>query len=384
MAKKALIIGGGIGGTVSALELKKKGWDVLILEKSKRLGGGIRTSYVGGHPCTYGPRHFLTHDIKAFEYLNKYVPLRKCKEHIFWSYVEQDKEFYNYPIHYDDIPRMPEKDQILKEVSELDAKYRDNEYKLCVGSEESLDEVKDYKDFWLKSIGETLYKKFIEKYTKKMWRVEDERIIDDFTWSPKGVAIKSGPREGWDSALSAYPQALTGYDPIFEQAEKSIKILFNSTVEVEEKSLTVKIDGAEHTFDVIINSVPLDELFTSSDLPRLKFIGRTLEYIVLPVEYVLPENVYFCYYTGGERYTRVTEYKKFTQYNSKSTLISIEYPSDKGRYYPMPTEIDKNVYKEYAEKQHQHMFSIGRLGRYHYRYDIDDAIIQALEIVKDI
>ena len=27
---------------------------------------------------------------------------------------------------------------------------------------------KDYEDFWIKSIGPTLYKKFVEKYTKKI------------------------------------------------------------------------------------------------------------------------------------------------------------------------------------------------------------------------
>ena len=385
MKKKALIIGGGIGGVVAALSLKNKGgWDPLIVEKSKRIGGGIRTHYVGGHPCTFGPRHFLTHSQRAFDYLNKYVPLRLCSEHVFWSYVESDKSFYNYPIHYDDIPRMPEKDTILREVAELDADFRDKEYQLSIGTEEKLSNVNNYKDFWLKSVGSTLYQKFISKYTRKMWQVDDESIIDDFTWSPKGVAIKSGPREGWDSAISAYPKNLDGYDPIFVKAEKEIEVLLNTAVSVMPNSLKAEFNGSEHEFDLIINTVPLDEIFLNTQLPKLKYIGRTLEYVVLPVEFALPENIYFCYYTGDEKYTRVTEYKKFTQYKSDATLISIEYPSDKGRYYPMPTESCKEIYRKYQSLQHENFFSIGRLGLYNYRYDIDDAVDQAIDLVTNV
>ena len=382
--KKALILGGGVGGAVTALELKKKNWDVLIVERAKTLGGGIRTHFVGGHPCTFGPRHFLTHNQKVYQYFSEYVPMRRCQEHVFLSYVESDSQFYNYPIHYDDIPRMPEGEAILEEVNSLDQKFRENEYKLCVGSEVDLGAT-NYREFWLKSIGPTLYKKFIESYTRKMWQVEDERVIDDFTWSPKGVAIKSGPREGWDSAISAYPIGIKGYDPIFELVEKDFNILFGvKSVVMEPNSLQVNIDGDKHNFDLVVNSASVDEIFSSSGLPKLRYIGRTLQYVVLPVEYALPKNVYFCYYTGKEKFTRVTEYKKFTQFESPHTLISIETPSEQGRYYPMPTAKYKKIYSDYKSLMHNNFHCIGRIGRYNYRYDIDDAVEQALELTASI
>ena len=48
-----------------------------------------------------------------------------------------------------------------------------------------------------------------------MWQVDDNKIIDDFAWSPKGVALKEGKREAWDVAISAYPYAKNGYDDYF-------------------------------------------------------------------------------------------------------------------------------------------------------------------------
>ena len=74
--KKALIIGGGFAGCAASHVLSlKDNWDITIIEKSSSLGAGVRTQWYGGHPYTFGPRHFLTKNEKVFEFLNKYCPL---------------------------------------------------------------------------------------------------------------------------------------------------------------------------------------------------------------------------------------------------------------------------------------------------------------------
>src|SRR3546814_20200084 len=72
----------------------------------------------------------------------------------------------------------------------------------------------------------------------------------------------------------------------------------------------------------------------SSDL--LPYVGREFMTIVLPIEHAFPEKVYFTYYAGDEPYTRIVEYKKFTQHPSPSTLLGIEIPSHKNKLSPMP------------------------------------------------
>ena len=118
MTKKCLIIGGGPAGCAAAhaLELNAPNIDVIMIEKSNFLGAGVRTLFWGGHPYTFGPRHFLTKQKKIYDFLNKFLPLRDCSEHKFITYNEQDNQFYNMPLSYDDIEVMPDKAKILKEL----------------------------------------------------------------------------------------------------------------------------------------------------------------------------------------------------------------------------------------------------------------------------
>ena len=50
---------------------------------------------------------------------------------------------------------------------------------------------RNLEEYWIGSVGRTLYDKFILEYNKKMWLVDDNRRIDTFNWSPKGVTIKA-------------------------------------------------------------------------------------------------------------------------------------------------------------------------------------------------
>ena len=279
---------------------------------------------------------------------------------------------------------MPDKDIIYNQINELDSFYKDKEFKLQIGNQDIENKVNNYEEFWINSIGQNLYNKFVSDYTKKMWQIDDNKLIDDFTWSPKGVAIKKGSREGWDNALSAYPIAKNGYNDFFDKIIDKVNVYLNSEVEqLDPKTNSLKIKNEWLKFDVIVNTTPIDHLLNYC-FGELKYIGRDLTFLILPVEFALPKDVYFTYYCGKEKYTRVVEYKKFTKHKSPHTLISIEYPSSRGRLYPMPTSEEKLKAKQYFDLQPSNMFSIGRIGAFNYRYDIDDAIEQAIEVASKI
>ena len=58
--KNALIIGGGFAGCAAAHQLELLGgWDVTLVEAASFLGAGNKTRWYGGHPYTFGPRHYL-------------------------------------------------------------------------------------------------------------------------------------------------------------------------------------------------------------------------------------------------------------------------------------------------------------------------------------
>ncbi|MGE0280677.1 MAG: FAD-dependent oxidoreductase [Rhizobiaceae bacterium] len=367
--KNALIIGGGIAGCAAAHQLTMMGgWNVLLIEAAPLLGAGVRTNWFGGHPYTFGPRHFLTQNRAVYDYMNAIVPLRSCADHQFITYVERDNAFYNYPIHEDDIAKMPDRDKIAKERKD------------AIGVENA----KNLEAYWIGSVGQTLFDKFIDGYNKKMWLVDDCKKIDTFNWSPKGVTIKSGPRAAWDTAMSAYPYAPDGYNKYFDYAVQGVTVMLNTKIErYDIPSRTVWINGEKKTFDVIVNAISPDELFGKCH-GELKYIGRDFHKIVFPTEHVFPEHVYFLYYANDEQFTRLVEYKKMTHHKSPTTLIGMEIPSMNGRHYPLPFKKDIALASKYFEMMPDHVYSIGRNGSYRYGLDIDDCIEQAMIMAQQI
>lgn len=367
--KSALIIGGGFAGCASAHQLRLLGgWDITLVEAASFLGAGVRTFWYGGHPYTFGPRHFLTQNEKVYQYLNAIVPLRSCKEHEFITYVERDNRFYNYPIHVDDIKQMPDKEQVKKEMAAVTG----------------VANAKNLEDYWIGSVGRTLYEKFIEKYNYKMWMVNDNRKIDTFGWSAKGVTVKTGPRAAWDTAISAYPYAPDGYNRYFDFATEGVKVLLNTTIEhYDIPNKTVMLKGEKRRFDLIVSTISPDLLFGQC-YGELGFIGRDFHKIVFPTEHVFPENVYFLYYANDEQFTRLVEYKKFTKHQSHTSLVGMEIPSFNGRHYPLPYKSELRKADKYFAEMPGGVFSLGRAGSYRYSLDVDDCIDQAMEMARQV
>ena len=363
-----LIIGGGFAGCAAAHQISSlKGFNIDLVEKNSFLGAGNKTRWYGKHPYTFGPRHFLTPYEDVFQYLNNILPINLCPEHEFLTYVEPENRFYNYPINMNDVRTMPDYSKIQTELDE-------NKRKIKIGSIKA----SNLEEYWISSVGETLYKKLIEPYNKKMWLIDDVSKIDTFKWSPKGVAIKDGPRAAWDNVYSGYPFAKDGYDTYFDYATQDVSVFLNTEIEclnIEKKKAT--INGNQKAYDIIINTVAIDDLMKEK-YGKLPYLGRKLELIVLPIEFAFPDNVYFLYYTGPESFTRIVEYKKFTKHKDSNTLLGLEVPENNGgKDYPMPYKWAQRNAKQYLSEMPENMFSMGRAGSYLYGIDIDDCIKQA-------
>jgi UDP-galactopyranose mutase len=300
--------------------------------------------------------------------MNKYVPLRLCSEHEALTYVERDGEFYNFPIHMDDVRRMPDSEKILDEIANAPG---------AVGA-------KNLEEYWIQSVGNTLYDKFVNSYNKKMWMLTDNKEHDTFNWSAKGVALNDGPKAFFNHWISAYPYALNGYDDYFSIATEGAKVLLNTKIDhYDFENYRCFFSGEWYKYDIIINTLSLDDIYNKC-YGELKYIGLDLQLLVLPQEFVFPENVYFLYYANNEPFKRLVEYKKFTRYQSKSSLVGIEYPSLNGRYYPMRKKSEIARHNRYVELLPEKIFSIGRQGTFDYSVDIDDCLKQAIDLVESL
>lgn len=366
--KKAIILGGGVTGCVSARELGKKGYQVTLIEKNPYLGGGCHTFFMGGHPYTEGPR-FLTHNDEVFDYINKIVPLRQFELYED-TYIEQDKAFYSYPMHWDDIKTMPD---FAKIKSELDNRPQDTH-------------ADNFEDSWINAVGPTLYGKYVKKYTEKMWKVKSNKELDGYEWSVKGSTIQHGERKviEFGTDKHAYPIEKDGFNRFFEVCVEGAEVRLNTEVKyVDLEQKKVYLGEEEIEGDVIISTLPLEELMENT-YGTLRYIGRDFYPIVLPVEHLLRDGHQFLYYPNDEKHTRIVEYKNLTMHEASDTLIVVESPSMNGKLYPCDMMLEEKRKADlYKKALPDNVFSIGRLGSYQY-LGIGHCIVQVWDLIKEL
>ena len=352
---KATILGGGFAGTTVAHLLAKDGWDIQLWEKENHLGGGCRTFFYGGHPFTYGPRLYYGYSDKVFKWVDSIIKIRRFPFELL-TYVEADERFYSYPIHEDDIQKMPDRERILDELA-----VRDNSK-----------EPKDFEEYWVQRVGHTLYDKFVNFYSRKMWMIQDNRIFDIFKWSAKDKAIETGTKEAYKGSYIGYPVNLHGYNPYFDRMVEEVDVKIGKAYKAGEATQS----------DVVVSTIPIDE-FCGYKYGELPYIGRDFTVFILPAKQVFPGDVRFCHYAGGEPHTRITEFKKITYYDSPDSLLVLETPSKRNKLYPYLTKANMAFTDKYLKSLPKNVHSIGRLGTYKYS-TIEKTIVQAFECFSKI
>ena len=360
--KTATIIGGGVTGCTWAHILANKGWQVDLIERSSVLAGGLKTFHYGGHPYTFGPRHLFSAHDHVFNFLNDRAPLRLLN-HYLLTYVEGDGEFYSYPLHTDDISRMPDQGKIESELAERPDPAT----------------AVNFEEYWVYSVGQTLYEKFVKNYSKKMWQIESNTILEDFKFDGKGVSLNTGTHEVRPDIYIAYPYDMAGWEGYLGVCSETTGVTVRLNCEIEAFDVqrpAVKIEGEWLQSDILISSISPDALF-DYEYGTLEYIGRDFMKLVLPIEQAIPDPTFFLHYPNDEVFTRVVEYKKLTGYQSSSTLLGIEIPSTSNKLYPYPIKEQQDLASRYLDQLPEHVFSVGRMGNYHY-YDIGMIVDEAL------
>jgi UDP-galactopyranose mutase len=298
-------------------------------------------------------------DTFVLNYMRQYVDLRELKHHCM-TFVGKDSAFYNYPIHQDDIMRMPDRDQIKEELKNRPPNVGDN-----------------FEDYLISSVGKTLYDKFYNSYSKKMWQVKSNKMFEspDFYAEKNIESIKTGSKQAFaDTKTIWYPKQMDGFNSYFEQCIDGCRVIPNTEVtefDVRNKSVRIGEDWLQG--DIMVSTVSPDMLF-DYQYGELSYIGREFLKVILPIERITPDPYFFLYYANDEPFTRIVEYKLLTGYQSPNTLIIIEMPSFNNKLYPYPiiTQVEKA--QKYLADLPEGVFSVGRMGKYD--YDNMDVVIK--------
>ena len=206
MNKKILVLGGGVAGSSMAYYLSEKGYDVTVIERNSAVGGLARTCTYSGHPYEFGPHIWFWPGGKEDPVNATIVKLTNDElfhiDRRLFTFVEADQRKYRYPVHYQDIDQMPEREQIHREVTA----NRDDQLKLIASQLPELGQCK-FGDYFTAAIGATLYQKFMANYTWKMWNIPGDELETSMVWADRF-------HHAYTKKDEKASRGLSGYDPL--------------------------------------------------------------------------------------------------------------------------------------------------------------------------
>lgn len=361
MEFKYVIVGAGLAGLTMAERIAGElGEKVLVIEKRGHIGGNIYDSYNddGILIHNYGPHIFHTNDRGVYEYLSRFT-----KWNDFWhrvlTYV--DGNLIPMPITVETINKLY---NLNLDCSQVEAFLKEQA--------QEISEIRTSKDVALSKVGQDIYEKIFENYTKKQWGI-DPSELDTSVISRIPIRLNRDTRY-FNDKYQGMPTY--GFTKMCENmmSNKNIKILLNTDY---------KEVIADLKYDTLIYTGATDEFY---DFKYGKLAYRSVDFVFDTFDKEDYQEAPVVNYPNDFDFTRITEYKKLTGQQHNKTTIGKEFPCSEGEpYYPFPTKEWKDKFALYEEdmKKEAKVIFIGRLAEYRY-YNMDAVVRRALDTFEQI
>lgn len=361
MKFKYVVVGAGLAGLTMAERIANVlGEKVLVIEKRNHIGGNIYDSYNedGILIHNYGPHIFHTNDQGVYQYLSDFT-----KWNDFWhrvlTYV--DGNLIPMPITVETINKLYHLNLDCSEVEGFLKKQAID-----------IKEIKTSKDVALSKVGQDIYEKIFETYTRKQWGI-DPGELDTSVISRIPIRFNRDTRYFSDKYQG---MPTHGYTKMCEKmaANQNIKIMLNT----DYKEI---IDGI--SYDTLIYTGATDDFY---QYKHGKLSYRSINFVFETFDKEEYQEAPVVNYPNDYDYTRITEFKKLSWQEHKKTTICKEFPCAEGEpYYPFPTKECKAQFALYeAEmKKETKVIFIGRLAEYRY-YNMDAVVRRALDAFEQI
>lgn len=359
---KIAVVGSGFTGmTIAFIMSRLFHFEVDLFDKRDHIGGNAqdeKDEFTGLIVPKYGAHIFHTQNKTVWDFVNRFTP--------FNDYVHEvkafvDNEYFDWPINLNTLM------QVFGVSSDEDALYALKWEKAPFSAASE----KNFENKMLSQLGDTLYRKFVYGYTKKMW----DREPSDLRVKHAGkVPIRlSHSNKYFEDDFQGMPSA--GYCKLFERMleESNVGSLFLNEEFTKEDS--------KHYSHIFVTS-PIDEWFDYC-------FGR-LEYRSMRFEYELRNKNGFVQRAGTIntpqmhiKMLRSEEPKHYYQQtNVEASFIVRNFAQngDTDKYYPVPSDENERMAEKYrrkAENDYKDLTFCGRLGTYRY-INMDQAILMAI------
>lgn len=359
---KVLIVGAGITGLTLAERFASQGTKVRIIEKRDHIGGNcfdfVNESGIYIH--RYGPHIFHTHCKKVWNYLSRFT------EWIFYRHRVLgfiDGQFVPIPFNLNTLHML-----FTRRMAERIEKKLIRTFGF--GSRVSILKLQRTNDEDLHFLADFVYRKIFLNYSLKQWGLKPEEL--DPLVTGRVPIIISRDNRYFQDPYQGIPKE--GYTKMFE------RMLQSGDIEVELNTDFATIKNKVQ-YDLLFYTGPIDEFFDYR-FGKLTYRCLRMEFQGFDLDSYQPAAV--VNYPNDYDFTRITEFKRFTNTIASRTIIGIEYPGDSGfMAWPLLNEENRNVLSLYLQEidkmKKENIYFVGRLAEYKY-YDMDDAVKRSLEV----
>lgn len=371
--EKIFVVGAGLSGATIARLFAESGYDVTVIDRRTTIGGAaydcVDKNGIMIQP--YGPHIFHTDEERVFEFLSRFTEWYEYKHKVL-AYIKG--KIVSLPINLSSLYTLFPKTKAQRIEKALKENFGD-------GAAVPILELKKNTDPVLKDFAEFVYKNVYYIYTKKQWGLKPEELsVEVMTRVPVSVSENACyfsdkyqfmPKNGFTEMVTN----------ILKHPNIKLKLKTDAEKHLYFKDGKIYFDGKELEGKVIYTG-RAEEIF-GYKFGALPY--RTLRFKFKTYNRPSYQDAAVVNYTANKRFTRVTEFTKFTCEKQAKTVIVKEFARRCGRndvpYYPIPTEKNLKLYAKYFDeaKNYPDLYLLGRLAEYRH-INIDEAVLSAMKL----
>lgn len=377
--ERILVVGAGFSGATVARLFAESGKDVIVIDKRDVIGGNAY-DYVDKQGITvqpYGPHIFHTNSKEVFEFLSRFTDWNKY-EHKVLALARKDR-LVPVPFNLNSLFSL-----FVKDKAERIKEILINE--IGLGKKVPIMQLKQHQDGEIRKFADFVYKYIFYIYTLKQWGIRPESLSAE-VMNRVPVYVSEDDRYFTDE-YQFMPK--NGFTQLIKNMLSHPRITLRLSTDAKKQIALAdgKIYfGGKELEGSLIYTGCVDELF---DYKYGVLPYRSLKFKFETIKKPSYQPSAVVNYTTSHKYTRITEFTKFTCQPKDSTVIVKEYPKPfkKGKnipYYPIPMAKNREHYQKYLleANEYKDLYLLGRLACYKY-INMDVAVLDAIKLFEKI